>query len=135
MAHRPFTIASELDRKRAADFVGRLALSDPNGRPKLWEMTIKPKKKRRTLPQNALYWKWISIIADDVGEDKDRIHEAYKAMFLPPRLVALGGTTVPVYDSHDMPVGEFSDYCEKVYAHATQELGILLPLPEEMHQR
>lgn len=47
-----------------------------------WKYEIKKATKKRTLPQNAYYRKLIEIIAKDVWDDKDYIHESLRMKFL-----------------------------------------------------
>lgn len=48
------------------------------------EVIIKPFKESRSLRQNSLYWKWITIIAADLGDTKEDRHLDYKKRFLVP---------------------------------------------------
>ena len=133
---KPQTVILRDDATRRDLFshLERLDLSRP------WEVTWKRKTKRRTLNQNALYWKRISEIVsavhDFTGQDADEIHDFFKAKYLPPRFVEIGGEvqqrppTTTTLDTQEM-----SDYMEKIYAFVTQELGIFLTLPEELHLR
>lgn len=51
-----------------------------------YEVLIRPYKKKRSNEANALYWKWISIIAAHLGTSKDELHEYYKFRFAIPIL-------------------------------------------------
>ena len=46
------------------------------------EVIIKPHKKNRTLAQNAIYWKWLTILASEYGDLKEDRAEYYKEKFL-----------------------------------------------------
>ena len=46
------------------------------------EVTIKPFKKDRSLAQNSLYWKWLTILGNEYGDSKDDRHTYYKGKFL-----------------------------------------------------
>ncbi len=46
------------------------------------EVVIREHKADRSAAQNALYFKWITIIGSDLGETKDELHERYKGLFL-----------------------------------------------------
>ena len=48
----------------------------------LHEITIKPAKKERSISQNALYWKWLTILANEYGDSKEDRHFYYKGKFL-----------------------------------------------------
>ncbi len=102
---------------------------------KVWQVTVEPYKTRRSLNQNALYWRWLSILAEETGHDNDDLHEFFKAKFLEPRTVDLHGEEIAVRSTAKLAADEFKLYLDKVYAFVTSELGILLPLPEEQHVR
>ncbi len=46
------------------------------------EVITRDYKKDRSLNQNALYFKWLTIIGADLGESKETLHECYKDKFL-----------------------------------------------------
>ena len=122
------TIRDEGGRARVLDHIARLDLARP------WDVTVEPHKKKRTLNQNALYHKWVGIIAEYTGHEHDELHEALKRMFLPPRFIDVGGATVEVRRSTTkLSTQEMSAYMEQVYAMASSTLGLFLPVPEEMH--
>jgi hypothetical protein len=46
------------------------------------EIIIQEYGKDRSKDQNALYWKWLTIIGNELGETKEDVHERYKDKFL-----------------------------------------------------
>ena len=46
------------------------------------EVIIHNYKKDRSVEQNRLYWQWLTIIGNELGESKEEIHERYKDKFL-----------------------------------------------------
>ena len=54
-----------------------------------WKRThviqIKQYRKKRSLAQNRTYWMILQCIADQIGDNKEDIHEAYKRKYLPWR--------------------------------------------------
>lgn len=121
------TIRTEDDRAAVLAAVNALDLGKP------WSVEIKKHVKKRSLNANALYWRWISIIADETGNDKDDIHEAFKAKYLEPVERLVMGEMVPVLTTANLNTREMSAYMDKVYAFATNELEMILPLPEWEH--
>ena len=100
----------------------------------VWEVRIRPYKASRSLQQNALYWKWLGIIAAETGHDADEIHEFCKLKFLPPVFVEIKGEVREARrTTTKLKVDEMSNYMNRVYAWATSELGMVLPVPEERH--
>lgn len=75
MKHK-IAIASEELRNRVIEIVKALPLEIVH------EIVIQEYKKDRSKEQNALYWKWLTVIGNDLGESKEEVHERYKGMFL-----------------------------------------------------
>jgi len=46
------------------------------------EIIIRKHKKDRSLEQNSLLWKWLTIIANELGTSKEEQHEFFKDKFL-----------------------------------------------------
>ena len=119
----PTIIRDATERNLVRDTIACLDLSQP------WAVTIEPYKERRTLNQNALYWKWVGIIAQDTGNDPDAVHEALKQRFLVPVVITFMGDKIPYRSTARLNTGEMSNYMDRVHALAS-EMGIVLPLPE-----
>lgn len=126
MSREPYIIRDEAMRQRVSDLIDGLDLAKP------WSVTVEPYRKKRTLSQNGLYWKWVSIIADATGNSDDDAHDALKDKFCPPREVQLGDDYRTIRSTAKLETLEFKSYMDKVYAFATAELGIMLPIPEEL---
>ena len=132
MTHRtiPLTIRDERDRERVLGLIGALNIAKP------WTVTVAPYRKARTLSQNALMWKWINEVADHVrehtGMDSDDVHEFFKAKFLPARVVELSGEAIEYRTTTKLTTTEMHDYMERIYAFCTSELGMYLPVPEDL---
>lgn len=89
------------------------------------EITVKKKRKDRTLNQNSYYWVCLTIIAEELGYYPEELHDTFKAMFL----VDYSGKLPVVRSTTRLNTVEFSDYFEKV-AREAAILGIVLPDPE-----
>jgi hypothetical protein len=96
-------------------------------------ITIKEFRVKRSLKQNALYWMVITCIADHIGDDKEEIHQAYKRKYLPWVEKDLPGhlSYWDVSGTPDQNTKEFTDYLDKIYRHAQEFLGIILPRPDD----
>jgi hypothetical protein len=129
-ARHQIIIRDEGLRQRVLDVIGKLNLD------KLWQVTIEPYRKKRSLSQNALMWKWIDEVVKHVyettGQDKDDIHLIFKQKFANVKCVGLGGDEYLVRSTRKMTTAEMSTYMDAIYAFCTSELGLFLPLPEEM---
>lgn len=43
---------------------------------------VKEHKRNRSAEANALYWQWLTIIGNELGESKEDVHERYKSDYL-----------------------------------------------------
>ena len=78
---------------------------------------IKRYKKDRTYDQNRLYWKYISIIADETGDNTDDLHSYFKRKFLSPRFVKVLGRDIKLPASTTkLNTKEMSEYIDKICA-------------------
>lgn len=108
-------------------------LLDALDKAKPWSVIVEPWKKKRSLSQNALYWRWVHEIAERTGNDNDTVHEFMKNKFCPVTVVAIGGESVAIRTTTKFATEDMRIYMDRVYAFAQTDLGILLPLPEEQH--
>lgn len=120
---KPMIISNEASRAFVAQFISEL---NPERK---WSVEVKQFRKKRSLDQNALYWKWLGIVAENSEHSADDLHEAFKAMFLEPKEV-MGKL---VYTSKDKSTEVFSRYMSKVGAYINSDFGIWLPHPEDQH--
>lgn len=117
---------SEVQREFAMSLIRQLDVG------KTWQITVKPFKKKRSLHQNALYWKWLGIIAVETGNDPDDLHEIFKQQFLIPVEVEFAGEVTSLRRSTTkLNTQDMSAYMDKVNAFAASQLGIILPLPDD----
>ena len=127
---RPVILRDEDTRRRVLEMIGQLNLERP------WSVVVEPYVKKRSLSQNALFHKWVGIIAESTGNSLEDVKEAYRDMFLDKVPVRFGDEERMVGRStKTLNTKEMSEFMDKVSEHASTELGILLPLPEELHQR
>ncbi|MDE2107178.1 MAG: hypothetical protein KGL39_58775 [Patescibacteria group bacterium] len=101
---------------------------------KKWDVTVQRHSESRTRSQDGLYWRWVGIVADETGHDKDEIHHLMKTKFLDPIVLKIGDESMEYRSITKLSAKEMSAYMEKVYAFVTSQLGIALPVPEELHE-
>jgi len=118
-------IRDEPMRARLCALISRLDLE------KEWQVTIERYKEWRSLEQNRYYWLIVGVIAQETGNDPDSVHEALKQKFLIPDEISFMGEKVLYRSTTRLDTKAMSEYLDKVHALATQELGILLPVPDE----
>ena len=131
---KPFILHDDASRSRLVAFLMALDLSKP------WEVVWKRKTKRRTLNQNALYWRRIGEIVAAVqahtGHDADEVHDFLKAKFLPPRFVEISGEARQVAaTTTKLTTAEMAEYMNQIEAWAATELGLYLTNPDKLHER
>ena len=99
--------------------------------PKEWTVEIKEKTKKRTNPQNALYWKYMDLIGGHFGYTKDEMHEEIAARFLGmmERQTRGGELIREPRSTTTLTTKEFGEYMDKIIALGRQE-NIKLPQPE-----
>lgn len=95
-------------------------------------ITIRPRKKMRSLSQNNGYWLLLTWFANELGCEPMELHEYLKKRFLSKihtfenkktkstEVIYLSGSTT------DLSTKEFGDYMENIYRTAA-EFGIDLP--------
>lgn len=120
---RQFILRSDAIRTRAAEFVGEQAITDPP-----LEVIVRRHSDKRSRDQNALYWAWLHVIADETGNTAEDVHEAFKVIYLPMHPISLGPSFVGTVTASTarLPVADFAAYMDKVAAWAAQN-GIRLP--------
>lgn len=142
-------ISSEELRARAITILGALPLTPVH------ELVIRERQKNRSLDANALYWKWLTVIGNELGESKEEVHERYKDGFLvqiyerdnpeyaemiqslrsiwsqgmKTEAVSLRKKIVALTSTTTANVKQMTEYMQSIEHHAAS-LGIRLPHPE-----
>lgn len=89
-------------------------------------VTVEKRKRIRSLSQNSLYWKYLSIIELETGNDANLLHEYFRRIFLPPVVnIILGKEVTLPASTTKLEKHEFSTYLDKINALT----GIPLPDP------
>jgi hypothetical protein len=98
------------------------------------EITIKQEKGKRKLGQNRFLWAVYTIIADAVGHSPEEIHRIMKGVYLPPKIVKIGGKEYKIAGSTtELNTSQFAEYTERVVAQAA-DLGLIIPTKEEIER-
>ena len=145
-------IRNEADRNRAVEIVKRVPIDPPQ------EIEIREWKKNRSSSQHRLYWQWNTVIAAELGETKEEVHERNKERFLVPimwrddanysemigyiqevhkqgmksQAWALKRQVVRLTTTTQLNVMQFTEYLNEIEADA-RNLGIVLPHPEDLY--
>ena len=82
---------------------------------------------KRSTNQNSLYWVWMSILGNEIGEDAEDMHCTFKSMYLVDR-----SKKIPIVKSTtSLSVLDFGEYMNKIDRWASTN-GYLLPTPEDI---
>lgn len=123
----PHIIRDEDMRARVCRLIAGLDISKP------WQVTIVPYRKVRSLSQNNLMWAWLDEVADHVrehtGEDKDDIHEFFKAKFCPAFVAGIAGEFMKYRTTTKLDTAQMSRYMEDIRSWCFSTLGISLSAP------
>jgi hypothetical protein len=95
------------------------------------EITIKKVSSQRSVQQNRLWWLYIKIIADEIGYDKDTLHEIAKFKFLKMEAVVerTGEVMEFIGSSAKLNKTDFGELVFKLQQWAADSFGIVLPDP------
>lgn len=116
------------DRLKVITYINNL----PDG--KTFEVEIKKKREIRSLPQNRLYWLWLSCIMSETGNDKTDLHKFFSEKYLPKNIAEVFGEQIlKTVSTTILDTKQFTDYLDRVQQFANTELGIVLPNPEDLH--
>jgi len=124
------------------------------------EVIVRPMANSLSARQRRLYFKWVGIVAHELGYEKEELHEQYKALHLIPiyraredgefekdlqaanKLYALGETEafsrmkdhiIRKTSITEATTKEMAQYMDIIYKHAGGELGLKLPTPDELY--
>jgi hypothetical protein len=87
---------------------------------------IELEKSKRTLDQNALYWLYLDVIANETGNISEYLHQLFKGLFLPKRFITIKGKTYTMSGStKGLSKTGFSLYMDKICAFT----GV--PIPDD----
>ena len=84
MSNQTIKLATEEDRRRAIHVLRHIDISADAP----VQLTVSAWKRSRSVDQNRLYWKWLSIMAPDLGyESTADLHDALKLKYAVPLLI------------------------------------------------
>lgn len=87
----------------------------------------KLKEKKRTIQQNKYYHKLLDLIADYTGSTHRDIHLEMKVKFLSNPYIKDDKEYILVGSTVNLNNKNFSEYLERIFNWASEELGLVLP--------
>tara|TARA_R100001530_G_scaffold85454_1_gene59569 strand:- start:208 stop:588 length:381 start_codon:yes stop_codon:yes gene_type:complete len=88
---------------------------------------VREAKDIRTNAQNRLWWKWIELIADETGNEKQEIHSILKYKFLLKEEIIDGELHQGLKSTTTLTKEEFGKLTQEVFYWANDTLNINLP--------
>lgn len=98
------------------------------------DLTVTRHRKDRSLSQNGYYWGVVlKTISEHTGHTEEELHEVFKRMFLPPKVVTYRDKQLRIPASTtEASTLEFTDYIEHIRAEVAT-MGIIVPDPDQAH--
>ena len=106
-------------------------------------ITVKTRRKHRSLPQNSLIHAYMTIIANESGNTLETVKSVLKRLFLTRDVIDKNGDVVfnpktgevltYVQDTSELSTIEMAAFTEEIRMWAL-DFGIYLPLPKENHE-
>ncbi|MFI3322603.1 MAG: hypothetical protein R3Y50_08785 [Rikenellaceae bacterium] len=122
-----FKVVNGKDKEVVKSYISKL----PEG--KRYEVIVKLHKEKRTLPQNSLFHLWCKCIQDDTGTDSEDVKRYCKERFLGYKDVYIfGNLSHELTSTAKLNTLQFTEFLNKMQAWAASELGIVLPIPEDL---
>jgi len=100
------------------------------------EITIEKLKSTRSTQQNRLWWLYVTIIAKEIGYDKNEMHEILKFKFLKKEKVdeRTGEVFEYIGSTAKLNKTDFADMVSDLIRYAAETFDIVLPLPGEQSE-
>lgn len=92
-------------------------------------VTVDREKSKRSLNQNAYYWNYLRLVANDTGHTEYELHSLFKRIFLPPMFIKVLGREIKLpATTKKLSKVDFGEYLDKISA----ETNIPLPDPKDI---
>jgi hypothetical protein len=85
--------------------------------------------KRRSNAQNALWWRYMTILGGELGYTAEEMHDACKLKLLGREDLSTGLTIIG--STKGLDTGEFTKLIDTLRRWSVESLNIYLPSPEE----
>jgi len=100
----------------------------------VYDVFIEEHGSLRSKAQNRLYWKFMKIIGDYCGNDKDDMHYVFAMLHLDhEKKNVMGFERIKVRSTTTLTVKQFCDYMVHIEKFAVEN-NIKLPYPDNFHE-
>jgi hypothetical protein len=124
-----FNLGTELIQQNAISAILELPLDWSH------EVVIRKAKSKRNLAQNALYWRWMEYLQDEIGETKEMLHLYFKHKYLKRDDISVLGQQVPVeVTTTKLSVKEFTDYLQNIELFVMDKMGYSFPVCDDYRE-
>lgn len=106
------------------------ALLRPRGNGE-YRLSLEKNVKQRTVDQNRLLWLWLTCISQETGNTPQELHDVYCAKFLRKTVHYCDRDVTVVSGTSGLNTAQFTEFLDRIQAHAAAELGIELPNPAD----
>ncbi len=94
------------------------------------EIGVRKEMKIRSTRSNSFYWVYLSVIAQETGDDENSLHEYFKRVLLPPQIIEVLGKEIKIPASTTkLSTEEMSEYIQRIHSLT----GINPPDPAEYY--
>jgi len=118
---------------KARDYISNLKIN----KDELFEVVVKQHKSKRSLNQNALYWKWLGLMAKHFSAKhgtftNDHMHKLMRHKFLGYEDELIGNTEIKgqLKSTKELNAQGMSKYMQEINSWSC-DLGLLLPSPTD----
>ena len=97
------------------------------------EITVQKLRSKRSLKQNRLFWVYVTIIANELGYEKEQMKEIISYKFLKRERVdeRTGEIFEYIESTTKLNKTDFADMVNSLIRWAAETLHIVLPLPDQ----
>lgn len=119
-----FVIKKSVDKEKVISYIKRLPENLLG-----YKLQIQTIRRTRSLNENSYYWGVVvKMLADELGYLPEEMHDALRIKFLTihtDKLPSIKTTT-------KLTTSEFEEYLSKIRTWSSLELGVLIPMPNEV---
>jgi len=123
-----FTVTNQQGAERVFSYLTSLISATLNRSQCAFVVDIKKQESQRSASQNARYWAILNCIAEETGEEANKLHAYFKQRYLAkPAIEVFGEAVMDIPTTTKLTTKQFVSYNDMITAFASSELGIQIP--------